>query len=95
MKETFDMVITPLVQTAVPHFPDDSQFVAFAIEVSHHVKQKVMGVVEERPENVTIIIPVLAAQKLVDAKSADLKTVRHYGIGRPPTEIVLPASIEG
>jgi hypothetical protein len=47
--------------------------VAFAIEVSHHVKQKVIGVVEERPENVTIIIPVLAGQKLVDAKAADLK----------------------
>ncbi len=57
----------------VPHFPDDSEFSAFAIEVSHHVRQKVMGVISEQPENVTIIIPVLVAQKLVDAKSDDQK----------------------
>jgi hypothetical protein len=44
-------------------------FAAFALEVSHHVRQKVEGVSAERAENVTIIIPVLAAQKLVDAKT--------------------------
>jgi hypothetical protein len=57
----------------VPHFPDDTAFPEYAIEVSHHVKQKVMGVSEEHPENITFIIPVLAAQKLVDAKNMDQK----------------------
>ena len=56
-----------------PHFPDDSEFSAFAIEVSHHVRQKVMGVSSEQPENVTVIIPVPVAQKLVDAKTDDQK----------------------
>ena len=37
------------------------------------VRQKVMGVGAEEPENVTIIIPVPVAQKLVDAKSDDQK----------------------
>src|SRR5271157_1009516 len=71
LKETFERVVMPILQAEVPHFPDDSEFSAFAIEVSHHVRQKVMGVTSEQPENVTIIIPVLVAQKLVDAKSDD------------------------
>jgi hypothetical protein len=69
MKQTFSDVILPILQAAVPHFPDDTMFAAFAIEVSHHVRQKVAGVHSERAENVTLIIPVLAAQKLVDAKT--------------------------
>jgi hypothetical protein len=73
LKETFDRVVLPMLQAEVPHFPDDAEFSAFAIEVSHHVRQKVMGVSSERPENVTVIIPVPVAQKLVDAKSDDQK----------------------
>ena len=73
LKETFERVVMPILQAEVPHFPDDSEFSAFAIEVSHHVRQKVMGVGAEQPENVTIIIPVPVAQKLVDAKSDDQK----------------------
>src|SRR5271157_1515394 len=73
MKETFQTVVMPILQAAVPHFLDDTVFSAFAVEVSHHVKKKVMGVLQERPENLTVIIPVLVAQKLVDAKSEDQK----------------------
>ena len=73
LKETFERVVMPILQAEVPYFPDDSEFSAFAIEVSHHVRQKVMGVGAEEPENVTIIIPVPVAQKLVDAKSDDQK----------------------
>jgi len=73
LKETFERVVMPILQAEVPHFPDDSEFSAFAIEVSHHVRQKVMGVNSEQPENVTIIIPVSVAQRLVDAKSDDQK----------------------
>ena len=73
LKETFQSVVMPMLQVEVPHFPDDSEFSAFAIEVSHHVRQKVMGVISEHPENVTVIIPVPVAQKLVDAKTDDQK----------------------
>jgi hypothetical protein len=73
LKETFQQVIMPLLRVEVPRFPDDSEFAAFAIEVSHHVRQKVMGVSSEVPENVTVIIPVPVAQKLVDAKNDDQK----------------------
>ncbi len=73
LKETFDQVITPMLQAEVPHFPDDSEFSAFAIEVSHHVRQKVMGISSEQPENITVVIPVAVAQRFVDAKTDDQK----------------------
>jgi len=73
LKTTFEQVILPILKIEVPHFPDDSLFASFAIEVSHHVRAKVMGVHEEQAENVTVIIPVPSAQKLVDAKTNDQK----------------------
>ncbi len=73
LKETFQQVVMPMLQVEAPRFPDDSEFAAFAIEVSHHVRQKVMGISSEMPENVTVIIPVPVAQKLVDAKTDDQK----------------------
>jgi len=73
LKETFSQVIVPILQAEVPRFPDDSEFAAFAIEVSHHVRRKVMGMSSEAPENVALIMPVTAAQKFVDAKSDEQK----------------------
>jgi hypothetical protein len=71
LKATFDTVVMPLLAAAAPHFPDDSEFSAFAIEVSHHVRRKLMNVASEGAENVAVIIPVSAAQKLVEAKTDD------------------------
>lgn len=71
LKETFKQVIFPILQIESNHFPDDSEFAEFAIEVSHHVRQKVMNVSAEEPENITFIITVPVAQKLVDAKTDD------------------------
>lgn len=71
LKETFQQVIMPILQSEVSHFPDDSDFTAFAIEISHHVRHKTMGINSEGPENVTMIIPIAAAQRLVDAKTDD------------------------
>jgi hypothetical protein len=73
LKETFRQVIVPILQAEVPHFPDDSEFAAFAIEVAHHVRRNVMGMTAEAPENVALIIPVNAAQKFVDAKTDEQK----------------------
>ena len=73
LKNTFQQVVMPMLQAAVPHFPDDSAFSAFAIEVSHDVRAKAMGISYEHPENVTVMIPVTSAQKLVDAKTDDQK----------------------
>src|SRR3974390_691018 len=73
LKTTFNKVIVPILKIEVPHFPDDSEFASFAIEVSHHVREKILGVKQEHAENVTVIIPIPSAQKLVDAKSDDQK----------------------
>jgi hypothetical protein len=73
LKETFRQVVVPILQAEAQHFPDDSEFSAFAIEVSHHVRRKAMGMSSEVPENVAVIIPVGAAQKFVDAKTDDEK----------------------
>ena len=73
LKTTFEQVIVPILKIEVPRFPDDSEFASFAFEVSHHVREKIMGVRQEHAENVTVIIPVTAAQKFVDAKSDDQK----------------------
>jgi hypothetical protein len=73
MKETFEKVVVPILRAEAAHFPDDSEFSAFAVEVSHHVRQKVYGLSSETPENVAVVIPVAAAQKLVDAKTEDQK----------------------
>jgi len=88
VKDTFEQVILPILKIEVPHFPDDSEFASFAIEVSHHVREKVMGVRDEHAENVTVIIPVPSAQKLVDAKTDDQKQTavleaRIYFNGQP------------
>jgi len=73
LKTTFEQVIVPILKIEVPHFPDDSEFASFAIEVSHHVREKIMGVRQEQAENVTVIMPVPSAQKLVDAKNDEQK----------------------
>lgn len=73
LKETFERVIAPILQAEASHFPDDSEFSAFAIEISHHVRRKIMGMSSEMPENVTLIMPIAAAQRFVDAKTEDEK----------------------
>jgi hypothetical protein len=73
LKETFQQVVMPVLQSETPRFPDDSAFSSYAIEISHHVRQKALGMSSEHPENVTVIIPVPVAQKLVDAKTDEQK----------------------
>ena len=71
LKETFQQVIVPILEASAQRFPDDSEFSAFAIEVSHHVRRKATGLSSEGPENVAVIVPVRVAQKFVDAKTDD------------------------
>jgi len=71
LRETFQRVVMPILRSEVSHFPDDSEFTAFAIEVSHHVRKRAMGVASEGAENIVVIIPVATAQRLVDAKTDD------------------------
>jgi hypothetical protein len=65
-RQTFISVILPILQAAVPKFENDSDVESFAVEVSHHVRKKVMGGIEgEFPENVVVVVPREVAVQLV------------------------------
>lgn len=67
VRKTFDDVVLPLLKAAVPRFANDDGFATFGIEISHHVRRKVMGVAAENPENVVFMFPRAAAQHLITA----------------------------
>jgi len=66
-KQTFRDVILPLLRATVPQFDNDVPFQAYALEISHHIRGKVLGVGSENVENIVLVIPRDAAQRLVAA----------------------------
>ncbi len=71
VRQTFFDVMLPLLRVAVPRFVGTDAFQAYALEISHHVRRKVLGVNTENPENVVLVIPKLAAQRLVHADNGE------------------------
>jgi hypothetical protein len=67
-RATFTNVVLPILKVAVPRFQNNPSIQAYALEISHHVMGKVMGVGVERPENLVVILPQKSATKLVGAK---------------------------
>jgi len=87
-RKTFFDVMLPLLQAAVPQFPADQDFQAFALEISHHIRGKVSGIRAENPENIVLVLPRAAAKKLVNApdvegQQAALLDGRAYLNGEP------------
>ncbi len=70
-RQTFNEVILPLLKAAVPPLSGPQDFSAFAVEVSHHVRTKVLKVNTEAPENVVLVISRDAAERLVNATSPE------------------------
>jgi hypothetical protein len=70
-RRTFIDVMLPLLQAAVPQFPADQDFQAFALEISHHIRGRVSGIKTENPENVVLILPRAAAKKLIAADTVE------------------------
>ena len=68
-RETYQDVILPILQTAVPVLENVDALQAFAFEISHHVRKKVLGVSSEGAENVVVILPKASAQKLLAGTS--------------------------
>jgi hypothetical protein len=66
---TFQDVILPVLQIAVPAFQDLAEVDGFALEVSHQVRSKVMGSVREHPENLVVVLDRDAAVRLVSART--------------------------
>ena len=68
-RETFLDVVVPILKAAVPRFQGNAMVQGYAIEVSHHVINKTMGMPIERPENLMVYFPQSAAVKLVSAEN--------------------------
>jgi hypothetical protein len=71
-RETYEEVMLPLLRAAVRALEHADAPQAFAFEVSHHVRRKVLGVSSESAENVVLILPKGSAERLVN--SADPRT---------------------
>jgi hypothetical protein len=68
-RQTFQDVVVPILKAAVPTFQGNTAVQGYAVEVSHHVISKTMGMPIERPENLMIYLPRSAAVKLVEAQN--------------------------
>ncbi len=72
-RSTFLNVVIPILNAAVPRFQNNQHVQGFAIEISHHIVGKVMGVAMERPENLMVYLPRSGALKLLAAKDDTAK----------------------
>lgn len=68
-RQTYQTVMLPLVQASARAFVKADVPQAFALEISHHVRRKVLGVSSESVENVVLVLPKASAERL--AESAD------------------------
>lgn len=62
---TYESVMLPILQAAVYVLEKADTPQAFALEISHHVRKKVLGVSSEAVENVVLVVPKVSAQRLV------------------------------
>ncbi len=58
VKQTYRDVMLPILQATASRLGGEAELNAFAIEVAHHVRKKVLGVAVEHPENLALIVPV-------------------------------------
>lgn len=72
-RQTYQDVMLPLLEAAVPLFAASNVPEAFAFEISHHVRKKVLGVSSEGVENVVLILPRASALRLMTATNAEGK----------------------
>jgi hypothetical protein len=66
---TFQDVMLPIVQIMVPAFRDNPDVEGFAMEISHHIRGKSMGMKVEHAENLVLVLSKDAAVRLVTAKT--------------------------
>ena len=67
-RQTYRDVMLPILQAAAPALAGADVPSAFALEISHHVVRKVLGVDTEAAENVVLILPKASAQLLAAAR---------------------------
>src|SRR6478752_2981258 len=70
-RKTYEDVVLPLLKAAVARVDRSVPFEAYAFEVSHHVRNKVLKVNTEGAVNLMILFPRTVAEKLVRAKDTE------------------------
>ena len=70
-RKTYEDVVLPLLKAAVARTDRSVPFEAYAFEISHHVRNKVLKVNTEGAENLMILFPRAVAEKLVHAKDTE------------------------
>jgi hypothetical protein len=70
-RSTFLNVVMPVLKAVVPRFQSNHNVQGYAVEISHHIMGKVMGVSMERPENLMVFLPQSAALRLLASKDKD------------------------
>jgi hypothetical protein len=71
-RETYQEVMLPLLRAAVRALEHADAPQAFAFEISHHVRRRVLGISSEAAENVVLILPKTSAERMLN--SADPKS---------------------
>ena len=66
---TYQDVMMPILEIATPILKDNPDVEGFAMEISHHVRGKAMGMRMERPENLVFVLSKDAALRLVNGKT--------------------------
>jgi hypothetical protein len=66
-RKTYEDVMLPLLEAAVHALDKADVPQAFAFEISHHIRKKVLGVSSESIENVVLVLPTGSASRLVAA----------------------------
>jgi len=72
-RSTFANVVMPILKSEVPRFQTNHQVQGYAVEISHHVVGKVMGVTVERPENLMVYLPQSGALQLLGSKDENVQ----------------------
>jgi len=67
-RSTFLNVVMPILKAVVPRFQNNRHVQGYAVEISHHILGKVMGVSMERPENLMVFLPQSGALRLLASK---------------------------
>jgi hypothetical protein len=71
VRQDFHDVVLPLLKMAAPRFAIVAGFQAYAFEIAHHVRHKIMGVDSESAENVVFVFSRDAAERLVKASTPE------------------------
>jgi hypothetical protein len=66
---TFQDVMLPALEIAVSGLKDNPDIEGFAMEISHRIRAKTMGMNVERPENLVLVLSKEAAVRLATAKN--------------------------